>query len=85
MGAYKQYIVQNTEKIPPVSAALKFAEISHFNEGSDMTTAPNGKTNIRWLSYQPPIASEPYPMITVSTGNCPRNYPTIWPYTDCPV
>jgi hypothetical protein len=23
------------QKIPPVSAALKFAEISHFNEGSD--------------------------------------------------
>ncbi len=23
--------------------------------------------------------------ITVSTGNCPRNYPTIWPYTDHPV
>jgi hypothetical protein len=24
-------------------------------------------------------------MITVSAGNRPRNYPTIWPYTDCPV
>jgi hypothetical protein len=30
--------------------------------------APNGKTNIRWLSYQPPITYEPYPMITVSKG-----------------
>ncbi len=39
-------------------------------------TAPNGKTTDRWLSYQPPIASEPYPTITVLTGNCPRNYPT---------
>jgi hypothetical protein len=39
--------VQNTEKNPPVSAALKFAEISHFNKGSDMTMAPNGKTNVR--------------------------------------
>ncbi len=48
-------------------------------------TAPNGKTNVRWLSYQPPIASEPYPTITVSTGNGSRNYPTIWPYTDRPV
>ncbi len=45
--------------------------------------APNGKTNVRWLSYQPPTASEQYPTIIVSTGNCPRNYPTIWPYTDC--
>jgi hypothetical protein len=35
MGAYKQYNVQNTEKIHPVSAALKFAEMSHFNKGSD--------------------------------------------------
>ncbi len=47
--------------------------------------APNGKTNVRWFSYQPPTASEPYPTITVSTGNCPRNYPTIQPYTDHPV
>ena len=30
--------------------------------------APSGKTNIRRLSYQPPITSEPYPTITVSTG-----------------
>ncbi len=44
-------------------------------------TAPNGKTNIRWLSYQPLIASEPYLTKTVPTGNRPRNYPTIWPYT----
>jgi hypothetical protein len=35
MGTYKQYIVQNTEKKKPFSAALKFAEITHFNEGSD--------------------------------------------------
>jgi hypothetical protein len=34
--------------------------------------APNGKTNIRGLSYQPPITYKPYPMITVSTGNYPR-------------
>jgi hypothetical protein len=31
--------------IPPVSTALKFTEISHFNEGS--MRAPNGKTNVR--------------------------------------
>ncbi len=47
--------------------------------------APNGTKNVRWLSYQPPIASKPYPTITVSTGNALRNYPKIWPYTDCPV
>ncbi len=47
-------------------------------------TASNGTTNIRWLLYQPPITSKPYPTITVSTGNCPRNYPPIWPYTDRP-
>ncbi len=47
MGAYKPNILQNAEKIPPLSAALKFAEISHFNKGSDMTMAPNGKTNAR--------------------------------------
>ncbi len=29
--------------------------------------------------------SEPYPTITVSTGNCPRNYPTKRPYTDHPI
>ncbi len=40
------------------SAALKFAEISHYNKGSNNGT--NGKTIVRWLSYQPPIASEPY-------------------------
>ena len=33
-------------KIPPVSAALKFTEISHFNKESDMTMAPNGKMNV---------------------------------------
>ncbi len=36
--------------------------------------APNGKTKVMWLSYQPLIASKPYPTITVSTGNCPRNF-----------
>ncbi len=43
------------------------------------TTAPNGTTNIRWFSCQSPITSKPYPTITVSTGNCLRNYPQIWP------
>ncbi len=40
-------------------------------------TAPNCKSNVRLLSYQPPIASEPYLMITVSTGIGPRNYQII--------
>ncbi len=30
--------------------------------------APDGKTNNRWLSYQPPIASKPYLTITVQQG-----------------
>ncbi len=47
--------------------------------------APNGMTNVRQLSYQPPIAFKPYPTITISTGNCPRNNPTIRSYADRPV
>ncbi len=83
MEAYKQYIVQNTEKF--LLSALHWNLLRYHITTRGATTAPKGKTNVRFLSYQPPIAPEPYPMITVSTGNCPRNYPTIWPCTDCPV
>ncbi len=30
--------------------------------------APNGKMNVRLLSYHPPITSEPYPTITFQQG-----------------
>jgi hypothetical protein len=83
MEGYKQYILQNTEKIP--LSALQYNSLRYYITTRGATLAPNGKTNIRQLSYQLPIAYEPYPTITVSTESFPRNYPTIWPYTDYPV
>ncbi len=37
-------------KIPPVSTALKFAEISHFNEGSNDSTKWQDKCKVTFIS-----------------------------------
>jgi hypothetical protein len=47
--------------------------------------APNGTTNIRRLSYQPPIASESYLTIKFQQEIVQEIIQKNWPYTDPPV